>query len=146
MTFIKGLIPWNKGLREVMPEPWNKGKKGLMPTPWNKGLNYKTEPCPDKVKIKISDSQKGKPRPYTSGDKNGNWKGEKASYGSIHDWVSRHLGNPDTCEHCGKSGLTGCKIQWANIDHFYRRDFNDWIRLCVPCHRKYDKSRGEKIN
>ena len=26
-TFKKGLIPWNKGKKGVMPTPWNKGKK-----------------------------------------------------------------------------------------------------------------------
>ncbi|MDP3882231.1 MAG: DUF559 domain-containing protein [Nanoarchaeota archaeon] len=35
--FKKGLIPWNKGKKGVMPVPWNKGTKGLQ-NAWNKGV------------------------------------------------------------------------------------------------------------
>ena len=74
-----------------------------------------------------------------TGDKNYLWKGDKVSYGSLHDWVKRHLGKPDTCEHCGKNGLSGKKIHWANKSHEYKRDLTDWLRLCVSCHKAYDK-------
>ena len=55
-------------------------------------------------------------------------------------WVARWLGKPDICEHCGRNGLKGRQIDWANKSHDYLRDLNDWIRLCKPCHRKYDGS------
>lgn len=36
-AFKKGIIPWNKDKKGLMPIPWNKGKKtGVVP--WNKGL------------------------------------------------------------------------------------------------------------
>ncbi len=35
--FKKGLVPWNKGLKGVMPTPWNKGMSDLQ-TAWNKGI------------------------------------------------------------------------------------------------------------
>lgn len=71
-------------------------------------------------------------------EKNPRWKGEKATYSAVHHWIAGHLGKPDTCEFCGKSGLKGRKIHWANKDHKYQRNLNDWLRLCVDCHAQYD--------
>jgi hypothetical protein len=35
---------------------------------------------------------------------------------------------------------------WANISGTYERLREDWLRLCVPCHKKYDiKALGGKI-
>ncbi len=68
-----------------------------------------------------------------------NWKGDKVSYRSLHHWVVRWKGTPDTCENCGKSGLKSRQIQWANKSKKYLRDLSDWIRLCVRCHKKFDK-------
>jgi hypothetical protein len=69
-------------------------------------------------------------------------KGEKGKsdtgYVNLHQWVSKNLGKPDTCQHCKESGLTGHKIQWANKSHKYKKDLKDWIRLCGPCHKIYD--------
>lgn len=60
------------------------------------------------------------------------------SYTATHQWIIRRLGKPTTCEHCQKTGLTGRHIHWANKDHSYKKDLDNWIRLCVSCHRKYD--------
>ena len=68
-----------------------------------------------------------------------NWKGNNISYSRLHGWVIQHLGQPTKCEHCGKDNLTKGQIHWANKDHKYKRNLKDWIRLCVSCHRKYDK-------
>jgi hypothetical protein len=81
---------------------------------------------------------KGLKRPEQTGSKHFGWKGDDVSYSGLHKWVNKYLGRPDTCEHCGKSGLTGHKIGWANKSGKYLRDLNDWIRLCVPCHEIYD--------
>ena len=66
------------------------------------------------------------------------WKGENASYKVKHLWVARWLGKPDTCEFCGKSGLLGHAIHWANKSGKYLRNLDDWIRLCVSCHKQFD--------
>lgn len=63
------------------------------------------------------------------------YKGENASYMSLHGWVRRHKIDPCKCEICG---VIDVKLQWANKSHEYKRDLNDWIRLCIPCHRKHD--------
>lgn len=96
--------------------PWNKGKKGVMPEPWNKGL-------------------KG----FGAGNKNGMWKGDEVSLSGLHKWVYSRLGQPDTCEHCKKSGLKGHQIHWANKSGKYKRKKNDWVRLCVKCHWEFDE-------
>lgn len=87
---------------------------------------------------KISLAQIGK----RLGKENHKWKGDKVGYLALHSWVQRELGKPDTCEHCGKSGLKGRQIGWANKDHLYKRNLKDWIRLCTSCHRRYDYANG----
>jgi hypothetical protein len=71
-------------------------------------------------------------------EKHHNWKGDEVSYNGLHKWLNRKLGKPDTCEFCGKTGLTGKEINWANKSHKYNRNLNDWLRLCSSCHKKYD--------
>jgi len=66
------------------------------------------------------------------------WKDKKVSYSGLHKWVQRKLGRPNQCEYCGEIILSPYQIHWANKSHKYLRDLTDWIRLCVPCHRKYD--------
>lgn len=74
------------------------------------------------------------------------WKGDKVSYGALHQWVRRKLGTPKKCAVCGISGDVGKKrsYHWANVSGDYKRDLTDWQRLCVPCHSKFDHSRKEK--
>jgi hypothetical protein len=67
-----------------------------------------------------------------------NWRGDEASYFSIHRWVYARLGKPVTCSQCGatKEEVT---IQWANISGEYKRDLSDFKPLCLPCHKRYDR-------
>ena len=76
------------------------------------------------------------------GEKHWNWKGNKALYGTIHDWIQYHLGKPTKCINCGK---TEGKFTWASISHEVKRDLKDYIPLCYKCHFWYDK-RNMKIN
>lgn len=71
-------------------------------------------------------------------DKNVNWRGDRVKYSGIHMWVRNNFGLPDTCEHCGNSGLSGKYINWANVSGDYKRDREDWKRLCKKCHVKFD--------
>ena len=96
---------------------------------------------------RISKSKKGKIVLKRRDEKHPFWKGINVGYGSLHQWVSRRLGKPDNCEHCKKIGLSGKTINWANKSKRYLRDINDWIRLCVSCHRKFDRvQRVERNN
>lgn len=33
------------------------------------------------------------------------------------------------------------KIHWANISRLYKRDLDDWMRLCAKCHKAYDMDK-----
>jgi hypothetical protein len=66
-----------------------------------------------------------------------NWKGNKVGNHGLHDWVKRKLGKPSKCEHC-KSEVAK-KYEWANKSQKYKRDINDWLRLCTKCHADYDR-------
>jgi hypothetical protein len=73
-----------------------------------------------------------------------NWKGEKVSYVGLHAWIRRKKGTPRKCELCGT--IKAKKYEWANIDHKYKRDVNDYFRCCTSCHRTYDMEKnGYKI-
>lgn len=73
----------------------------------------------------------------SSGERHYAWKGDGALIGTIHDWVHRHFGAPKKCDHCGsKKAKT---YHWANKSQEYKRIRSDWMRLCVPCHSKYDR-------
>jgi len=78
------------------------------------------------------------------GEQNFFWQGDKVKYRLLHAWVVRNYGQPTTCEHCQKTGLTGHKIHWANISHSHKRERTDWIRLCAKCHGLFDKQNGSR--
>ena len=80
---------------------------------------------------KISEAQRG--------EKGNNWKGDKATYNSIHHWVRDTYGRPSICEFC-KGYFSGRKIEWANKTGEYKRDREDWIRLCAKCHKAFEKT------
>ena len=95
----------------------------------------------EETREKLRQAQLGIPKNGLQ-EKNHQWKGEQAGLRAIHIWVAKWKGRPETCEGCGKSGLTGCQINWANIDHKYRRVLEDYIRLCSKCHGEYDSKNG----
>jgi len=71
--------------------------------------------------------------------KSSRWKGNDVGYRGLHYWVERKLGKPDICEYCGKSGLKGHQIHWANKSDEYKRILTDWFRLCPKCHGAYKR-------
>lgn len=95
---------------------------------WSKGRKH----SPETIRKRVLQMQ---------GVKHWNWKGDSVGYYALHDWIKRNLGKPTKCEHCEKDGLTGHSIHWASISHEYKRDLSDWVRLCVPCHSKFDRRR-----
>ena len=65
------------------------------------------------------------------------YKGDKIGYYGLHKWVVLQKGTPKECKHCG---VKDARIyDWANISYSYKREINDWIRLCRKCHIKFDK-------
>jgi hypothetical protein len=115
-------------------------KKGL--TPWNK--NRKGRQKNHDTSGLLAGWNKGKKMPKITGEKNYQWKGEKVSYRALHKWVIKYLGNPKKCSKCGKEKTTPKSIQWANVDHNYKRNLTDWIALCASCHKIYDQRFSDK--
>ncbi len=64
---------------------------------------------------------------------------ENPTYRTLHLWVERKLGTPKKCSHCKCE--TAKRYHWANIDHRYERKIENWIRLCVKCHKAFDKQQ-----
>jgi len=75
---------------------------------------------------------------YTQNNKSYNTGKFGAEYRKLHLWVEKELGKPDECVHCRKNGLFGHRVHWANVSGEYKKQKNDWIRLCAACHKKYD--------
>jgi hypothetical protein len=70
------------------------------------------------------------------GKLNNKWLGDDVTYVGLHAWMRKNFGKPQFCERCKRSDAR--MYHWANISGKYVRDRNDWIRLCVPCHKKSD--------
>jgi len=128
-------------------------------TQYKKGKNHpyfgKSSPALGKhwtlsaeTRKKMSKAQKGKRHPWiteqltgtkipsNSNELHPDWKGDEVSYRNLHRWVERKRGKPQKCEHCGTSEKR--RYHWANKSRKYKRDLDDWFRLCIPCHKKYD--------
>lgn len=79
-----------------------------------------------------------------TGGSNPQWKGDNVTYESLHSWIRRNYGTPDGCEACGTL-RPGAYYEWANITRSYRKNIDDFLRLCKSCHVKFDrkKHKGE---
>ncbi len=77
------------------------------------------------------------------GIENNMWKGDFASYAAMHMWVVRHRGKAQKCIDGLYFGID-CKgrFEWSNIDHKYRRNFNDYEERCTRHHRIFDLING----
>ncbi len=139
-------IPWNKGkshseeTKKVMKKVWAERKALGLGIPWNKGKKLSAEHA-SKCRIamlgkKHSEETKKKMSKAKKGHKNCMWKGGKAGYRAVHQWVERAKGKAKEhkCVFCGKQAY-----HWANIDHKYSRKKEDYTAMCVKCHKKFDK-------
>lgn len=64
------------------------------------------------------------------------WSGDAVGNKGVHAWVRRQKGRPNFCEIC--KSTTKKNYHWANIGHEYKRRLEDYVRLCVSCHKRYD--------
>lgn len=74
-------------------------------------------------------------------ERNASWRGSAATYKAFHLRVATERGKPSLCGFCG---TTEGKFEWANLTRNYQ-DVNDYVRLCVPCHRKFDAWRRKEV-
>lgn len=114
---------------------------------WHNRTKYCSKKCQYEAKKGIryspqTEFKKGRPElpkrlvNLKRGEYHHNWKGEGAGYGAIHEWVRLRLGTPRKCYNCGTTQAR--KYEWASLKHKYKRDLNNWRRLCTKCHRNYD--------
>lgn len=89
------------------------------------------------TKNKMSKKLKGK----TIENRHGMWKGDSVGLSALHKWVYRRLGQPNKCEICETSEGN---FNWHNISHEYKRDLDDWIRVCITCHNNLHKKKQRK--
>jgi hypothetical protein len=73
------------------------------------------------------------------GPRNANWRGDEVGYHGLHIWVEAHKPRTGVCNACG---ATDRRTENANISGEYRRDVEDFIELCIPCHIDLDGGRG----
>jgi len=104
--------------------------KGLGNIPWNKGLTKETDsrldhgPCPKERGIHISIAK---------------YKGDAAKNGAKHMYLYVTFG---LASHCENNPIhIGRRYNWANLDHKYTRDPNDYAQLCMSCHSLYDRGK-----
>lgn len=74
-----------------------------------------------------------------NGNNNSNWVGNSATYATLHKRVEAKHGKPKLCSICGCVDEK-VRYEWANITGDYFDIENGYKRMCVSCHRSFDKS------
>ena len=121
-----------------MPKGFYKRKPAEIERVKQLGKSNKGKPSPKGMLGKYhSQKTKDRMRETHLGEKAYQWKGEGAGYRAKHKWITRQKGKPKKCFNCGK---TKKRMHWANIDHEYRRNENDYVAMCPKCHAEYDKT------
>ena len=113
-----------------------KGQKNPHTKTWNKKISEGVKKQWADGRGNLSGLHSQKTLEKISGSKNYAWKGENVGYTCLHQWIRRLKGKPQKCEICGTTNKR--KYEWANINHRYLRNLNDYVRMCTSCHRKYD--------
>lgn len=73
------------------------------------------------------------------GANNSRWRTEGLRYDTLHARVYAARGKPIGCTKCGLDDPER-RYEWANLTGNYE-DVQDYARMCVPCHRKFDAER-----
>lgn len=71
------------------------------------------------------------------GERNATWRGPEAKYQALHLRVQAVRGKPSRCSACD---TTEGRFEWANLTGRYE-NISDFIRLCKPCHVRFDAAR-----
>lgn len=95
------------------------------------------QPLSETTRRRMSESRRGR----FLGEEHHNWRGDAVSYTTLHAWVRRRKPKTGACSECRAEVGTGRRsgTEWANVSGRYRRDLDDFIELCIPCHRDRDR-------
>lgn len=74
-----------------------------------------------------------------SGENNSRWRTGNLRYDTIHARVYAARGRPIGCTKCALQDPEA-RYEWANLTGNYE-DVEDYARMCVPCHRCFDRDR-----
>lgn len=64
------------------------------------------------------------------------------NYATLHGRVEAARGRPSECAACGSTSPDE-RYEWANLTGDYQ-SVDDFARMCVPCHRRFDAGRRSK--
>lgn len=73
-----------------------------------------------------------------------NWRGNKAGIQAIHNWLEVNFGKFKICE--GKDCRKKSNVyEWClKTNYKYKKNKNNFLRLCRSCHRRYDFTLEKK--
>lgn len=78
---------------------------------------------------------------FAVGKENPSWKDKDVGNSGLHKFIRRHNPPPKCCPLCGKKTK---KLDLANINGNYNRDFENYMYLCHKCHSGMDFSKDWK--
>lgn len=138
----QGKIPKSAFKKGQHPSPKTEFKKGVAHPYWGKSSPVLGKRWTLSKEVREAKRLRQKGLKHNIADeKHPMWKGNDVGYRGLHTWIERKSGKPTVCEFCGMKNLIGHKIHWANKSGDYKRDLNDWIRLCAKCHKQYDNPK-----
>lgn len=123
-----------------MPDEW---KEAIRAAKKGRGNGLIGRPTSNVTREKIGASN--------SASGNGKWKGDEVGYIALHDRVRKLL--PKVCAHCGATNRLEAALRRDAIGPLRTDEMKvggvmrvvrfsllteDYVRLCVPCHRTYD--------
>ena len=74
-------------------------------------------------------------------------RGKANNYTAVHGWLRNKYGSANRCENPLCPG-DSTQYQWAKIHGMdYAKERDNFIRLCRPCHEKYDyEAKSKKVS
>jgi hypothetical protein len=80
-------------------------------------------------------------------EKHPQWKGDNVGYSGIHTWLRINFGYPNKCDNEACLAKNIKRFEWALIKgKEYERKRENFMQLCVSCHRKYDMTEKKRLN
>jgi len=134
---------------------WHKDKEKAQEIYRRRAESLRGHKHTEETKKKISEIQKGKTinenqrkalaTQWGEGINSPWWKGDKIGYTGKHHRIIAQLGSANHCENCGLDDEDRM-YHWANKSGKYKMELNDWMSLCVSCHRLYDYGNMKAFN